>query len=400
MTDFKSFGLAEPLLRALKAEGYETPTPIQTRAIPVLLKNQDVVGIAQTGTGKTAAFTLPVLNRIIEDKCKRVPKACSALILAPTRELAAQIVQTIQVYSQFTQVSVALIVGGLSSGPQVKIMRGGVDIIVATPGRLLDHMDTGAITLDWTKTVVLDEADQMMDLGFLPDIRKVVQSIPSSRSTALFSATMPKEIRRLANDFLDNPVEVAVAAASKPIERIEQSVQLVERSEKRTVLTELVSEEDVESAVVFTRTKRGADRISWHLKDAGFAVDAIHGNKSQGQRARALKQFKNGEIAILVATDIAARGIDIDGVSHVFNFDLPEVPEAYVHRIGRTARAGRSGVAISLYEASESHLLRAIEKLTGSRIEGRPRRKKDQPSRARTPAGHVDGKPRFKKAAA
>ncbi|MEM8839927.1 MAG: DEAD/DEAH box helicase [Pseudomonadota bacterium] len=251
-------------------------------------------------------------------------------------------------------------------------MRAGVDIIVATPGRLLDHMNTGAITLDWTETVVLDEADQMMDLGFLPAIRKIMQSLPQDRSTALFSATMPKEIRRLANDFLDNPVEVAVAAVSKPIERIEQSVRLVDRNQKRDLLTELVSEKDVERAVVFTRTKRGADRVCRHLKDAGLNVAAIHGDKTQAQRDRALKQFKDGRVAILVATDIAARGIDIDGVSHVFNFDLPEVPEAYVHRIGRTARAGRSGVAISLCDASERHLLRAIEKLTGSRIEGGP----------------------------
>ena len=368
MTKFDKFGLADPLLRAITAEGYETPTPIQQQVIPAFLKGNDILGIAQTGTGKTAAFCLPILNHVLGAKRNLTPKTSTALIVAPTRELASQIVDNIRAYAKFSKVKVALVVGGVRSFGQVKAMRGGVDVIVATPGRLLDHMNTDAITLDNTQMVVLDEADQMMDLGFLPAIRKIMRSLPQERVTGLFSATMPKEIKSLACDFLSDPQEITVAAVSKPIERIAQSVRRVAKNEKRDVLTSLVLDESVERAVVFTRTKRGADRVCSHLKEAEMAAVAIHGDKSQAQRERALKQFKNGKNRVLVATDIAARGIDIDGVSHVFNFDLPEVSEAYVHRIGRTARAGRSGVAISLCDPSERHLLRAIEKLIGSKI--------------------------------
>jgi len=397
LTHFAALGLAEPILQALTAEGYKNPTPIQAKAIPVLLEGQDIVGIAQTGTGKTAAFVLPLLDRIVQEKRNRVPNTCSVIIVTPTRELASQIVGNINTYAKFTKLSVALIVGGVRPGGQIKAMRGGVDIIVATPGRLLDHMGTGTIVLKDTQAIVLDEADQMMDLGFLPGIRKVMNSLPRKRVTALFSATMPREIRRLANDFLNNPVEIAVAAVSQPIERIKQSVQMLTKAEKRTALNTILQDESVKRVVIFTRTKRGADRVAKDLKAAEFSATAIHGDKTQSQREKALKQFRTGNIDILVATDIAARGIDIDDVTHVVNYDLPEVPEAYVHRIGRTARAGRSGVAISFCSPAEHHLLRAIEKLTKSKIDGSPE-EKDRPRGNGAEAGHrKPSKPRSQK---
>jgi ATP-dependent RNA helicase RhlE len=372
LIQFNELGLAEPLLRALSVEGYTTPTPIQGKVIPDMMNGRDILGTAQTGTGKTAAFVLPILNRvaarIADSQPRPQPKHGHALIVAPTRELAAQIADSIRTYGKNVRPSVAVIVGGLKPGPQIKAMARGVDVIVATPGRLLDHMSTGAIKLDQTETVVLDEADQMMDLGFLPAIRKIMARLPKDRQVALLSATMPKQIRALANDFLNNPSEIAVAPEARPIEKINQRVLLVDRAAKQNALTNILSNRDVERAIVFTRTKRGADKVCRHLDKMGLSAAAIHGNKSQSQRQKTLDGFKAGRVTILVATDIAARGIDVDGVSHVVNFEMPNVPEAYVHRIGRTARAGKSGIAVSLCDNSERNLLRDIERLIGAKI--------------------------------
>lgn len=370
MKQFSALGLAEPLLRALAAEGYTTPTPIQARAIPPLLAGDDVLGIAQTGTGKTAAFVLPLLHRLAGGRQRRpAARGCGALILTPTRELANQIAGAIRGYGRFLRPSVAVIVGGARPGPQIRALAAGVDIVVATPGRLLDHMNSGAIRLHETTAVVLDEADQMLDLGFLPPIRRILGTLPGMRQTVLMSATMPKPIRALARDFQSRPVEVSVAPAATPMERIAQCVIDVEKAAKRRVLTALLGGGEVTRAIVFTRTKRGADRLHLHLKKAGLSSGTIHGDKSQAQRERALRAFRSGRTAILVATDVAARGIDIDDISHVVNFEMPHVAEAYVHRIGRTARAGRTGVAISLCDPSERGLLRDIERLIGGRLE-------------------------------
>ncbi len=365
MTQFTELGLAEPILRAVTSEGYTTPTPIQGEFIPAMTGGRDIVGIAQTGTGKTAAFVLPLLNRIAEGGARPQPKNCTALILAPTRELANQIADNIRTYGRYVRHSVALIVGGAKPGPQIRAVARGADIVVATPGRLLDHMSTGAIRLDRTTTIILDEADQMMDLGFMPAIRRILATLPAKRQTALLSATMPKPIRALANDFLTDPVEISVTPQELPIERIEQKIVFVSRSDKSGALVDLLSKANLDRAIVFTRTKHGADKVTRHLQNAGFAAGAIHGNKTQGQRERVLAGFRSGRDSILVATDIAARGIDVDGVSHVVNFDLPNVPESYVHRIGRTARAGNSGVAISLCDGEERGLLRDIQRLIG-----------------------------------
>ncbi len=369
MKQFTELGLAEPLLRAITAEGYTRPTPIQAELIPVLLAGRDAVGIAQTGTGKTAAFVLPLLNRLAGDRLPRLPKSCRALILAPTRELAAQIADNIRTYGRHVRPQVAVIVGGTRPGPQIRSLAPGVDILVATPGRLLDHMSSGAVRLEGVSTLILDEADQMLDLGFLPAIRRIVARAPSKRQTVLLSATMPGPIRALANDFLRAPAEISVTPASRPIERIEQKVIHVPHPAKRRVLVEVLRDRAVERAIVFTRTKRGADRVTQHLMKAGIDAAAIHGDKSQGQRERALGAFRSGKTIILVATDIAARGIDVDDVSHVVNYELPNVPEAYVHRIGRTARAGKNGVAVSLCDVGERPYLRDIEKLIGRAIE-------------------------------
>jgi len=366
---FNELGLTGSIQKALTDEGYTDPTPIQSKVIPVMMAGNDIVGIAQTGTGKTAAFVLPLLNRIAERKERPEAKHCSALILAPTRELASQIAESVRTYGRHMRVSVTVVVGGVKPFGQIKALAKGVDIVVATPGRLLDHMNTGVVHLKNTHTVVLDEADQMMDLGFMPAIRKILAKLPKERQTALLSATMPKQIRALANDFLSNPTEISVAPTSRPIERIAQKVIHLDRSRKRAALTNLLKAKDVERAIVFTRTKRGADKVSDHLEKAGLNSAAIHGNKSQNQRERVLDAFRRGRVNILVATDIAARGIDIDDVSHVINFELPNVPEAYVHRIGRTARAGKSGIAISLCDHEERSLLRDIERLTGNTIE-------------------------------
>lgn len=370
MKRFSDFGLAEPLLRALQTEGYEQPTPIQARTIPLLREGRDVVGIAQTGTGKTAAFVLPVLDRLATTGTRPAPRHCRVLVLAPTRELAQQIERSVRSFGRFLRLRTAIVVGGAKAGPQVRALAAGVDVLVATPGRLEDHLRAGALRLDVTTTVILDEADQMLDLGFVPAIRRIFGQLPAERRTALFSATMPRPIRALAAEFLRDPVEVAVTPPARPVARIEQRMIPVEAADKLRILSELLAGPEVARAIVFTRTKRGADRVERQLVRFGLQATAIHGNKSQGQRERALGAFRSGRATILVATDIAARGLDIEGVSHVVNFELPNVPEAYVHRIGRTARAGRDGVAVSLVDAAERPLLRDIERLIGRRFEG------------------------------
>jgi ATP-dependent RNA helicase RhlE len=368
LTEFKTLGLAKPLLRAVEAEGYTNATPIQAQVIPAMLRGNDILGTAQTGTGKTAAFVLPLLDAIANGSKKPQSKRCTALILAPTRELAAQIADSINTYGQFVRHSAAVVVGGVRPGPQINKMAKGLDILVATPGRLLDHMGTGAVSLADTKTIVLDEADQMMDLGFMPAIRRIMSKLPKDRQNVLLSATMPKQIRALADDFLNNPTEVAIGAVARPIDKIDQKVILADKPEKTRALINLLNNNEFERAIVFSRTKHGADRIARQLSNAGLPAAAIHGNKSQGQRTRALDAFKEGTAPVLVATDIAARGIDVDGVSHVINFDLPNVPESYVHRIGRTARAGASGIAVSLCSGEERGLLKDIERLIGRKI--------------------------------
>lgn len=365
LSNFESLGLSKAILRAVSAAGYDNPTPIQKAAIPALLKKRDIVGIAQTGTGKTAAFVLPLLDQIANTYERPAANTCDVLILAPTRELAAQIHENVRLYGKYVEMTSTIIVGGVKPGKQVRALSRGISVLVATPGRLEDLQSTGAISLHATKAVVLDEADQMMDMGFIPAIRRIMKSLPNKRQTILFSATMPKQIRSLANDFLHRPEEISVTPASKPVDRIKQSVIAVAKADKRQKLVEVLNGQEFERAIVFSRTKHGANKIARHLENAGITADAIHGNKSQNQRERTLSGFKSGEISVLVATDIAARGIDIGGVSHVINFDLPNVPEAYVHRIGRTARAGASGVAISFCDVEERDLLRDIEKLIG-----------------------------------
>ena len=386
LTTFKTLGLADSLLEAVAAEGYETPTPIQQQAIPAVLKRHDVVGIAQTGTGKTAAFVLPLLDRLASLGGRARPTRSRILVLSPTRELAAQIGDAVRTYGRNLRPRSAVVVGGARPGPQIRACSAGLDILVATPGRLLDHMSSGAIRLDETAAVVLDEADQMLDLGFLPAVRKILSATPKTRQTVLFSATMPGQIRQLADDFLVDPVELSVAPAATPIERIRQSVIAVPAAGKRAALVDVLSDAAVTRAIVFTRTKRGADRVAKHLGNSGLASAAIHGDKSQGQRERALDDFKRGRAHVLVATDIAARGIDIDGVSHVVNYELPNVPESYVHRIGRTARAGTDGVAVSLVDPDERPLLSDIEKLIGrSLTTGEPIER--TPEAPKTPSG-------------
>ena len=368
MTTFIELGLAAPILKALDAEGYTIPTPIQAQAIPHIMAGRDVQGIAQTGTGKTAAFALPIIHRLMADKRPAKPRSCRVLVLSPTRELASQIVESFQAYGRGTGLRTALVFGGVPKMRQSRAMAGGVDVLVATPGRLLDHMNERAIVLSGVEVLVLDEADHMLDLGFIVPIRRIVSTIPAQRQTLFFSATMPKEISTLAGQMLRNPVHVAVTPIATTAERIDQSVIFVEAARKRQVLASLLKTGRMGRTLVFTRTKHGADRVTQHLEAVGQPAAAIHGNKSQPQRERALAAFKDGRVRVLVATDIAARGIDVDGVTHVVNFDLPNVPEAYVHRIGRTARAGHAGVAISFCDSSERAHLRGIEKLIRARL--------------------------------
>ena len=374
MKQFSDLGLAEPLLRAVSAEGYTNPTPIQAAVIPAMLGGADILATAQTGTGKTASFVLPLLQAVAAGTRRPARTGCHALILVPTRELAAQVADSIRAYGRFTRPTAAVIVGGAKPAPQIRALARGVDIVVATPGRLEDHLSTGAVRLDGTAAVILDEADQMLDLGFMPAIRRILAKLPAARQTVLLSATMPKPIRDLAHGFLTDPAQIAVAPVSRPVERIDQTViPVADAAAKRPALVGLLAGAEVERAIVFTRTKHGADKVCRHLETAGIAAAAIHGNKSQNQRERTLAAFRSGQVRILVATDIAARGIDVDDVSHVVNFDLPNVPEAYVHRIGRTARAGKSGIAVSLCAPAERGLLKDIERLIGralARVEG------------------------------
>jgi ATP-dependent RNA helicase RhlE len=364
LTHFKDLGLAGTILRALDDEGYTTPTPIQAQSIPTLLEGRDLLGIAQTGTGKTAAFALPIIQRMLANPAPHRSTMCRALVLAPTRELVAQIAESFRTYGRHAQIRVTSIVGGVGHGPQVQAMARGVDVLVATPGRLLDHMAGGTVKLSGTEFIVLDEADHMLDLGFVVPIRKIISRLPAKRQSLFFSATMPKEIASLAGELLTNPAQVQVTPVATTAERVGQSVYLVDTKSKRDLLVELLRAKDFSRVIVFTRTKRGADKVATHLADSGIAAAAIHGNKSQGARQRALSEFKDGRTGVLVATDIAARGIDVDQVSHVVNFELPDVAESYVHRIGRTARAGAEGLAISFCDNEERHLLRQIERLT------------------------------------
>ena len=368
MTTFAELGLAAPILKALESEGYTTPTPIQTQSIPQILEGRDLQGIAQTGTGKTAAFAAPILHRLLANKRPPMRRGCRVLVLSPTRELASQIAESFRAYGRHTGLRTALMFGGVPKGRQASAVANGIDILVATPGRLMDHMQDGAISLGGVEILVLDEADHMLDLGFIVPIRKIVSHIPAQRQTLFFSATMPKEISSLAGAMLKNPVHVAVTPVATTAERVEQKVIFVEAPRKRQMLAEILRDSRMQRTLVFTRTKHGADKVTQHLEAVGQPCAAIHGNKSQPQRERALAAFKDGRIKVLVATDIAARGIDVDGVTHVVNFDLPNVPEAYVHRIGRTARAGHAGIAISFCDSSERAHLRGIEKLIRTRL--------------------------------
>lgn len=383
MTDFSELGLSAPLLSALAAEGYSTPTPIQNQAIPPALAGRDVCGIAQTGTGKTAAFAVPILERLRMSHRGPVSGACRALVLSPTRELASQIADSFRAYGRSLPLSTAVVFGGVAIGGQRRQLARGVDILVATPGRLLDLIDHGSLSLSRVEILVLDEADRMLDLGFIHALRRIVKLLPQQRQTLLFSATMPKAAAALAAQYLSNPVKVAVTPAATPVDRIEQKVVFVSADRKRQLLAGMLRDPAFGRVLVFTRTKHGADRVARHLGDSGVAAAAIHGNKSQPQRERALTAFRAGDARVLVATDIAARGIDVDGVSHVVNFDLPNVPEDYVHRIGRTARAGAPGIAIAFCSDEERPYLRDIEKLTRRSIQVAPASAPDGESRAR-----------------
>ncbi|MDO1559850.1 DEAD/DEAH box helicase [Brevundimonas sp. 2R-24] len=374
MTDFQSMGLNPALLQALKSSGYEKPTPIQAQAIPHLLKGKDLLGIAQTGTGKTAAFALPILHRLAENRVAPMPRTTRCLVLSPTRELATQIAESFKTYGAHLGFRVATVFGGVKYGPQERALQQGLDVLVAAPGRLLDHMQQKTIDLSATEIFVLDEADQMLDLGFIKPIRQVVAKLPFKRQNLFFSATMPGEIGKLAGELLKDPAKVQVTPQATTVERIKQSVVWVEQGRKRALLTELFSDPKFTRVLVFTKTKHGADKVAAYLETGGVEAGAIHGNKSQPQRERTLAAFKAGKLKVLVATDIAARGIDIDGVTHVVNYELPFVPEAYVHRIGRTARAGADGTAISFVAGDEMKLLKDIEKVTRQKIPAIDRR--------------------------
>jgi ATP-dependent RNA helicase RhlE len=367
-TSFIELGLAEPIMRALLAAHYAAPTPIQARAIPPLLAGKDLLGIAQTGTGKTAAFALPLLQTLSATRERVGRGRLRALILAPTRELAIQIADSLAIYGRHLDLGHAVIVGGVAQGPQRKAMAGGVDLLVATPGRLLDLMNQGYVKLDTVSHLVLDEADRMLDMGFIRDVRKIVAALPRQRQSLLFSATMPTEVERLARQMLSNPVRVEATPEAVTVDQVDQHVVHVGSRDKRTLLTNLLADPALSRVIVFTRTKRGANRLAEHLGKADIAAEALHGNKSQGARQRALESFRTGQARVLVATDIAARGIDVLGVTHVINFEMPNMAESYVHRIGRTARAGAAGDAISLCDASEVEDLRGIERLTRRRL--------------------------------
>ncbi len=368
MKNFRELELIAPLQKAVTEEGYQTPTPIQAKTLPSAIEGRDVLGCAQTGTGKTAAFALPVLDWLGAEEFKPSPNRPSALVLAPTRELAIQIGKSFATYGRHLRLRTATIYGGVGQGKQVTELKRGVHILVATPGRLLDLMGQGHVRLSELEIFVLDEADRMLDMGFLPDLKRIIRELPKERQSLFFSATLPPSIRSLASQLLDDPVRVTVAPKSVSADKIEQRVMLVSRGEKPTLLKELLAAPEMDRAIVFTRTKRGANNLSQKLERSGFKSVAIHGNKSQSARQKALAAFRGRRVRVLVATDIAARGIDIEGVSHVVNFDLPSEPESYVHRIGRTGRAGAEGIAVSFCMPEEEDQLRAIEKLIRKKL--------------------------------
>lgn len=374
---FESLKLIEPILRAVSQEGYTTPTPIQQQAIPLVLQHRDLLGCAQTGTGKTAAFSIPLLQILSEVPLETGPqkRTIKALILTPTRELAIQIDESIAAYGRYLPLKHTVIFGGVSENPQITALRNGTDILVATPGRLIDLMNRRFVDLRHLKIFVLDEADRMLDMGFIHDVRKVITQLPQKRQSLFFSATMPPEIQKLSDSILTNPAKVEVTPVSSTAEKVKQELYFVNKSNKPKLLKLLLEDKNIMSALVFTRTKHGADRVAKDLVKHGIGAEAIHGNKSQNARQRALGNFKSGETRVLVATDIAARGIDVEELSHVVNFELPNVPETYVHRIGRTGRAGNAGIAISFCEPEEADFLKDIQKLIGKTvpvIEGHP----------------------------
>ena len=366
--NFNTLGLSDALMRAIEDQGYKEPTSIQQRAIPFVLAGRDVLASAQTGTGKTAGFTLPMLQRLAEKPQEKSRTKPRALVLSPTRELAAQVGESVTVYGRHLPLRCCVIFGGVKIGPQFERLRQGVDIVVATPGRLLDHVSQGTIDLSSIEILVLDEADRMLDMGFIHDIRRVIKQVPKVRQTLMFSATFSDDIRRLADGLLHNPEKIDVAPRNTAVESINQLVRPVAREHKRALLSWLIDSNDWQQVLVFTRTKHGANRLAQQLERDGLCTAAIHGNKTQSARTRALAGFKQGKIRVLVATDIAARGLDIERLPHVVNFELPNVPEDYVHRIGRTGRAGLGGEAVSLVSHEEKSLLRDIEKVLGHKI--------------------------------
>jgi ATP-dependent RNA helicase RhlE len=363
---FEQLGIIEPILKALQAEGYTTPTPIQQQAIPVLLEGRDLLGCAQTGTGKTAAFAVPILQLLSEQQ--NPPRGIRALILTPTRELAIQIEESFKAYGKGLKLRHAVIFGGVSQHTQVNTLRNGVDILIATPGRLLDLMQQRIVSLNQIEKFVLDEADRMLDMGFIHDVKRIITKLPEERQTLFFSATMPTEIARLSQTILRDPVKVEVTPVATTAETIVQALFFVDKAEKRKLLMHLLEDGEIKRVLVFTRTKHGADRVVKDLAKAGVGAEAIHGNKSQQARQRALTNFKNGRTRVLVATDIAARGIDVDDLTHVINYELPNIPETYVHRIGRTGRAGAMGIALSFCDSEEKEFLRDIHKLIKTAI--------------------------------
>jgi ATP-dependent RNA helicase RhlE len=369
-SSFENLSLIEPILRAVRNEGYERPTPIQEKAIPHILAGKDLLGCAQTGTGKTAAFALPILQRLFENRRGSAARpVIRTLVLSPTRELAAQIGESFRIYGKHTGLKQCVIFGGVYQRQQAAALKQGVDIVIATPGRLLDLMGQRLLRFDALEILVLDEADRMLDMGFIPDVRRIVSALPANRQTLFFSATLTPDIQNLAMGIVRDPVHVDVAPSATPVDKVKQVVYYVEKNDKRELLVHLLKDQSISRALVFTRTKHLADRVARYLTDAGLRVLAIHGNKSQTVRQGALESFRNGNVRVLVATDIAARGLDVDGISHVFNLDLPEEPEVYVHRIGRTARAGAEGVALSFCGREERSMLSDIQKLIRVKIE-------------------------------
>ena len=398
MTTFEHLGLSKALCDVLASLDYSQPTPIQHQAIPPLLGGKDILALAQTGTGKTAAFTLPMLERLSRDTRPPLPGQPKAMILAPTRELAQQIAESLRTYGRKLRLRYGIVVGGVAARPQIRALRDGVDVLVATTGRLLDHIDQGHVRLQNTGMLVLDEADRMFDMGFIRDVRKITAMMPKERQTALFSATMPGEIAKLSREILTDPVRVEIVAKTLTVDRVNQNVMFVDQGSKFGALKSLLSDAACTRTIVFTRTKRGADRLARQLAKGDTTAEAIHGDKSQSARQRALARFSDGKAQVLVATDVAARGIDIDNVSHVINYDLPGEPESYVHRIGRTARAGLTGTAISLCTPADRDSLKAIEKLTRRPMDeigadGEMRERFDPPAPAQVARPGADKRP-------